>query len=166
MFKKLQIVTLLNMEIYQIHYSKAANFFKSADHLLYVTLPVVKDVKLVATILDNIYFSLAHGMDSVLEYERYHKRILPLTNNFDSRLDIFRKKIIGIYGFAKEEADFIAEIKKLRDDRKDASMEFIRSGKFIICSENYRMKTITIEEIKKYLSTTKNFLLKADKTIK
>jgi len=154
------------MEIHQTHYDKAINFFKSADHLIYVTLPVVKDIKLVATILDNVYFSLVHGMDAVLEYERYHKRILPMANNFDLRLDTFRKKIVGNHEFTKEESDFIVEIKKLRDDRKDASMEFTRGGKLVICSEGYRMKTISIDEIKKYLSTTRNFLLKVNKTIK
>ncbi|MBI2508400.1 hypothetical protein HYV89_05625 [Candidatus Woesearchaeota archaeon] len=154
------------MEIYQTHYSKAASFFKSADHLLYVTMPVVKDVKLVATVLDNIYFSLAHGMDSILEFERYYKRLMPIANNFDLRLEVFSEKVAANYGFTKEETDFINEIKKLRDDRKNASMEFTRSGKLIICSESYRMKTISIEEIKKYLSTTKNFLLKVDKIIK
>jgi hypothetical protein len=154
------------MEIHQTHYSKAINFFKSADHLLYVTLPVVKDVKLVATILDNVYFSLAHGMDAVLEYERYHKRILPMADNFELRLDTFRKKIVGNHEFIKEESDLIAGIKKPRDDRKDANMEFTRGGKLVICSEGYRMKTISIDEIKKYLSTTRNFLLKVNKTIK
>ena len=166
MFKKMQSPPVLAMENYQEHYSKATGFFKSADHLMYVTFPVIKDVKLVTTILDNIYFALAHGMDSVLEYERHHKRIMPLANNFELRLDVFGNKVGGGYGFVKEEIDLIANVKKLRDDRKNATMEFTRQGKFIICSEGYRMKTISIEEIKKYLSTTRSFLLKVDKAIK
>ncbi len=154
------------MELYQNRFKKAADYFKTADHLVYVTLPVIKDVKLIITILDNIHLCLVSSMDAVLEYERHYRRILPLANNFDLRLDVFRKRVIGTRGFLKEEADFIAEIKELVDERKNASMEFTRSGKFIICSENYRMKTISIEEIKKYLSSTKNFLLKVERAIK
>ena len=153
------------MELYQNHYKKAVNFFKSADHLIYVTFPVIKDVKLIITVLNNIYFALIHGMDAALEYERYYKRVLPLANNFELRLDVFKKRVVGRYGFANQEAEFIAEIKMLMDERKEASMEFSRSGKFIICSENYRIKTVSVEEIKKYLSTTKNFLIKVNNMI-
>lgn len=154
------------MELYQNHYRKAVGCFKSADHFIYVTLPVVKDVKLITTALDNIHLALLHGMDAMLEYERYYRRVLPLVNNFDLRLDVFRKRVVGRYGFLSQDAEFIAEIKALIDERKEASMEFTKSGKFVMCSENYRIKTISVEEIKKYLSTTKNFLIKVNKVMK
>jgi hypothetical protein len=154
------------MENHQLHQEKALNFFKTADHLAYVTLPVVEDVKLMVTVLDNIHRSLVHGMNAVLEYERLYKRIMPLAENFDSRFDVFSSKIVGKYGFISDEMELIREIRKVLEDRKDASMEFTRSGKFVICNENYRMKTLSIEEIKKYLSRTKNFLLKVNRILK
>lgn len=153
------------MEPYQDHYRKAVDYFKSADHLIYVTLPVIKDVKLITTVLDNINLALLHGMDAMLEYERYYRRVLPLANNFDLRHDVFKKRLVGRYGFLKEDSELIAEIKALVDEKKGASMEFTKSGKFVICSENYRIKTISVEEIKKYLSTTKNFLIKVNKVM-
>ena len=154
------------MELHQNHYNEAVRFFKSAYHLIYVTLPVVKDIKLITTALDNICLALFHGMDAVLEYERYFRRVLPLANNFDLRLDVFKKRVVGRYGFASQDAEFIAEIKTLMDEKKEASMEFTKSGKFIMCSGDYRIKTLSVEEIKKYLSTTKNFLIKVNKLIK
>lgn len=153
------------MELYQEYHRKAMNFFRMADHLIYVTMPVVADVKLIMTALDDIHMALINGMNTVLEYERMHKRIMPLAENFDFRLDVF-SKVAGRYGFVNEELFLIREIKGLVDDRKNASMEFTRPGKFVICNEDYRMKTISINEIKKYLSTTKNFLTKVDNALK
>ena len=154
------------MELYQTHYKKAVDLFRSADHLIYVTMPVIQDVKIIATVLDNIRLALLHGMDAALEYERHYRRVLPLASNFDLRFEVFKKRVVGKHGFSNQEADFIAEIKILADEKKGASMEFIRGGKFIICSENYNMKTLSVEEIKKYLSTTKNFLVKVNGMIK
>ena len=154
------------MELYQLHYKKAVGFFKSADHLIYVTMPVVRDVKIITTVLDNVHLALLHGMDAALEYERHFRRVLPLATNYDMRFDVFKKRVVGKQGISIQEADFIAEIKNLVDERKGASMEFTRSGKVIICSEDYNMKTLSIEEIKKYLSTTRNFLAKVSGMIK
>jgi|SRR3989344_2923778 len=153
------------MELYQQHHSKAMSFFKMADHLIYVTLPAVDDVKLIMTALEDIHIALTSGMNAVLEYERMHKRIMPLTGNFDSRLDVF-SNLAGRHGFIGDEIYLIKEIRKLTEDRKSASMEFTRPGKFVICNEDYRMKTISINEIKKYLSITKNFLSKVNNVIK
>ena len=153
------------METYHDHYKKAVDYLKAADHLVYVTMPLVKDVKIIKTALDNINLALLHCMDAMLEYERYYRRVLPLANNFDLRFDVFRKRLIGRYGFMKYDAELIAEIKALVDERKVASMEFTKSGKYVMCSDTYNMRTISVDEIKKYLSTTKNFLMKADKVI-
>ncbi len=42
------------MELHEFYLKKASSFFKTADHLIYVTLPVVNDNKLIVTVLDNI----------------------------------------------------------------------------------------------------------------
>lgn len=153
------------MELYETYLKKAISFFKTADHLVYVTMPVVRDNKLFMTVLDNMHMALVSGMNAVLEYERLYKRIMPLADNFESRFEVF-KRMMGRYGFINEEAVTIWELKRFIEERKEAPVEFTRSGKFVICSDNYRMKTISIEEIKKYLSITKNFLLKINRVVK
>ena len=154
------------MELYQLYLKKASSFFKTADHLVYVTLPVVNDNKLIVTVLDNISMALSHGMDAILEYERLYKRILPLADNFESRFEVFKSRIIGKYGFINDEALIITELRKFIEERKEAPMEFTRQNKYVICSDNYRMKIISLDEIKKYLSMTKNFLLKINRIVK
>lgn len=154
------------MELYEIHLKKAISCFKVADHLTYVTLPLVHDNKLIITILENINLALIHGMNAVLEYEKHYKRVLLLNDGFEFRYEVFTKKIIGRYGFIKEDALLIYELRNFVKERKEAPIEFTRVNKFVICSDNYRMKTVSIEDIKKYLLKTKTFLLKAGKALK
>ena len=147
-------------------FKEAVRTIRRADHLTYMTLPLVKDNKLILVIIENINISMIHGMNSVLEYERYYKRIGPLPQNFNSRFDIFRVKLINKYGISTEEADLIRMLKENIEAHKSSPVEFSRPDKFVICNENYRMKTISIPEIKQYILIAKGFLKKIENIAK
>jgi len=153
------------MEKYQELAKKAFSNFKTADHLTYMTLPLIKDNKLILTILDNINLSLQNGMNSVLEYERLYKRISPLPENFIMRFDKFQL-LSRRYEIEEEELNLIKGIKSVIDNHKDSPVEFSRPGKFVICSKDFRMRTISVEEIKRYLVLAKGFLRKVDRIIR
>ncbi len=100
------------MEAYQLLARKAFNNFKAADHLTYVTLPLLKDTRLILTVLENLNLSLINGMNSILEYERLYRRISALPENLDLRLDVF--KIVGKrYNVTEEELNLIRSSKKI-----------------------------------------------------
>ena len=153
------------MEIYQELARKAFNNFKAADHLTYMTLPLIKDNKLILTILENINLALVNGMNSILEYERLYRRISPLPENFDLRLNIFRA-VGRRYDVTEQELNLIKDIKDMLNKHKSSPMEFSRAGKFVICNDNFKMKTIEIEELKQYLILAKGFLRKVDRVIR
>ncbi|MAG52972.1 MAG: hypothetical protein CMH62_03350 [Nanoarchaeota archaeon] len=139
---------------------------RRADHLTYMTLPLVKDNKLILSILDNIRISLMHGMNSLLEYERLYKRVSPLPENFNSRYEVFRDKLINKYGITDIEVELIRNLKDTIEAHKNSPVEFSRPDKFVICTENYRMKTISVQEIKQYILITKSFLRKVENILK
>ena len=147
-------------------FKEAVSTIRRADHLTYMTLPLVKDTKLILAILDNLQLSLTKGMDTLLEYERLYKRIMPLPENFHSRLEIFRDKLINKYNITNEEVELIRTLREAIEAHKSSPIEFSRPDKFVICSENYRMKTISVQEIKQYISVTKGFLRKVENIIK
>jgi hypothetical protein len=144
----------------------AIRSIKRADHLTYMTLPLIRDNKLILSILENIHLSLVQGMDAMLEYERYYKRISPLPMNFNSRFDIFRDKLINKYNITNDEVELIRSLKESIESHKNSPIAFSRPDKFVICSENYRMKSISVEEIKQYILIAKSFLRKMESTIK
>ena len=139
---------------------------RRADHLTYMALPLVKDNKLILSILDNIRISLMHGMNSLLEYERLYKRVSPLPENFNSRYEVFRDKLINKYGITDIEVELIRNLKDTIEAHKNSPVEFSRPDKFVICTENYRMKTISVQEIKQYILITKSFLRKVENILK
>jgi len=153
------------MEKYQELARKAFSNFKTADHLTYMTLPLINDNKLILTILENINLSLQNGMNSVLEFERLYKRISPLPENFPLRYSMFQQ-VGRRYEINPEELNLISSIKIILENHKNSPVEFSRPGKFVICNEDFRIKTISIEEIKQYLILAKSFLRKVDEIIK
>ena len=153
------------METHNESYSKAVSSFKMADHLFNTTFSVVEDYKIIIAVLEHLNHTLVHGMNSVLEYERLNKRIMPLTSNFESRYDVF-KKIFERYNFTQQEVDLIADLKGFLEERKEAPIEFTRPNKLIICSDNYKMKSVSLDDVKKYLSIADSFISKVDKGLK
>ena len=146
--------------------SGAISSIKRADHLTYMTLPLVRDNKLILSILSNIELSLTQGMDALLEFERDYKRIPPLPQNFHSRYEIFRDKLINKYDITSIEVELIRTLKNTIEAHKNSPIEFSRPDKFVICSENYRMKSISIAEIKQFISISKGFLRKIESNLK
>ena len=65
------------MERFKELVEKANRSLNTADHLAYVTYPVINEPKLTITILNNIYQSLLHSIDALLYYYYLFKK-----NNF------------------------------------------------------------------------------------
>jgi hypothetical protein len=57
----------------------------------------------------------------------------------------------------------IREIIEIEKKHEESSMEFIRKEKLIMMSDSLDIKTITIEDIKEYLTIAKNLFLKISK---
>ncbi|RMF06793.1 hypothetical protein D6764_01435 [Candidatus Woesearchaeota archaeon] len=146
------------MERFQIAREKARRNIQVADHMLTITYPMVKDPKLLLAVLENIFLAITNGMASVLYYERLFKKIPPFHDTFESKYNMFVAKIIPRYNIDKKILKIIAEVRDTILEHKKSPVEFARKDSFVICSDNYKMKKITIEELKKYISETKKFL--------
>ena len=136
--------------------------FAKADHLVYMTYPAVKEVKLLYTAVEALNTALLHSLDSLLRYERLYKRISNLPKDLNSKLLIYKEYCVHKYEFDPNISLLIREIAKIVKARKDAPIEFVRKNKFVICSDDYRMKVIDEKTIKKYLSLTRPFIGKVE----
>lgn len=153
------------MELYKELAKKAISSFRTADHLTYVTFPLVNDTKLILTILENINLALINAMNAALEYERYYKRLMPLPENFESRYLIFEDKLINKYNILQKEAQLIRQINYIIESHKESPIEFSRKDKFVICNHSYKMKTITMPEIKEFLTQTRSLITKVTRVL-
>ena len=146
------------MEEFQLASSKAQEKLKLADHMLTQTYPLIKDPKLLVAVMENVFLALTNAMASVLYYERTFKSIPPFVDNFENKFRLFKEKCTPKYDLSKKYSDAIAEVKEAVLAHRKSPIEFARKENFVICSDNYKLKTITIEQIKGYIDLTKTFL--------
>jgi hypothetical protein len=153
------------MEEFQVLRDKAQQKIKIADHMLFMTYPVVKDPKLLLAIVENIFSSLDYGIGALLHYERLFKRIPPFNDTYPSRLEMFRNKMVPRYKFNSNYVSLIMDVKGILSEHKNSPVSFIRKDKFVICSPTYTIKTIDINLVKKYIFETKVFVSQVNKIV-
>ena len=137
---------------------EALKKIKTADHILTQSYPLVKDTKLLLGVMDNLFLGMTNAMASLLYYERSSKNIPPFQDNFDSKFNMFRSKLVDKHNIKKSHIELLEEIKDIITEHRKSPVEFTRKDCFVICSDNYDMRTISLQNINKYLSGAKSFL--------
>jgi len=131
---------------------KANKSLEVADHLAYVTYPMVKEPKLGFTITEHLYNACNNAIDALLFYEYTYKRIENCQNEgFAKKMDIFKRTIAPRYNIDRKQLFII---------------EFVKKDKVIICNPDFDIRTITMEKIKSYVYESKNFLIKINSMLK
>ncbi|MBD3163787.1 hypothetical protein GF323_01175 [Candidatus Woesearchaeota archaeon] len=146
------------MEKFQELKERANKRLSIADHILTQTYPLVKDPRLLLSVMENIFLALSNSMGAILYHERLFKKIPPFQDNFDSKFNMFRAKIVDRYKIDRKHVELISEIKSIIIQHRKSPIEFSRKDKLVICNEDYKMKTISIELIKEYLLKSKQFI--------
>jgi len=145
---------------------KANQHLKTADHLTYVTYPLVKDIKLLLNIIENLNKSMTLGMEAVLRYDKLFKRISPYPDNFEAKFLVFQKSSVMRHAIKGEQVSLIEELNNIINKHKQSPMVFQRKDKLVISNHNYRLKTLTIEDVKRYLPNAKLFIFKVNNILK
>tara|TARA_Y100000310_G_C20694493_1_gene824579 strand:+ start:1182 stop:1661 length:480 start_codon:yes stop_codon:yes gene_type:complete len=135
-----------------------------ADHMIYMTYNVVKDPKILLSIMDNIFLGFSKAMNAVLQAEYIYKKIPSIPKGFEAKSMLFRDIALK-YDINDEYLKAMREIKETIIDHKTSPVEFRRKDKFVICSGDYKMRTIDIDIIKKYIKLAKEFISKTDSII-
>lgn len=153
------------MEKFQEEREKAQKFIRVADHMLTQTYPLLKDPKILLGVIDNIYLSLQSALASLLHYDRYYKRVPPFVENFQAMYELFKQKYRNKSGLTQEYFSIIERIQDIIIQHKRSPMEFARKDKFVICSDNYRLRTLLPEELKRYIEKSKQFVSIVNKMV-
>lgn len=154
------------MEIFQQHLLEAKKAFETADHLAFVTFPLINDAKLLLLITQNVQKALNNAMDALLSYDELYKRIPPLPSDFITRYEIFRSRIAKRYNIPRENIVLINDINSILIHRRESPIEFARKDKFIIASETYKLKMLTLNKVRNYVLETKKFIDKVNEVLR
>ena len=153
------------MEEFKSLVLEANRKLRLADHMAYVTYPMLKETKLLLTILDNIDKSLKVALNAYLHYERLYKRISYNPDDLKSKLELFDRSAARRYnlpGYTK----LILEVHLILKKHKEASVAFVKKDKLVICNGNYRMKVLEVADVKNYLSKAKPFISRLSNILK
>ena len=155
------------MEIFEQQLEEAKKAVKTADHLAYITYPIVLDNKLMLLIIENIYSALLKTMDSFLNYDKYYKRIPVVPEKIDEKISVFRSEICKRYNISSDIVLMAKDLKTITETRKNSNMEFFRKNEIVIVAEEFtRVKTLNLKKVKDYINATKLLVNKADSIIK
>jgi hypothetical protein len=142
----------------------AKRMIKIADHMIYVTFPILKENRLLIRILEQINNAIFTIVNTIMQHEYAYKRI-KIYNDTRINLETFESKCAVRYGIAKEYIEGIKQVLLLMEKHKKSPMEFVRQNKFIIMSENLETDNVTVDRLKFFLAIAKDLLKKADMTI-
>jgi hypothetical protein len=127
----------------------AKSLAESAEHLVFVVLPVVGDNKLLLRALESTNKAVLKNIEVVLKFEHMFKRI-DLTKNPGDNLDLFFSKCISRYGLNELEILGLREILKLGKRHKDSGFEFSRYRKVIIMQDKGEISELGAENMVQY----------------
>ncbi len=129
-----------------------------AEHMVNVTYPLVKDSRLLMAIAENIFLAMSYAMNALLYYEYVFKRIEHVSESFEEMFHTFKEKCVKKYSIKEEYIKMIRDIKDVIMEHKKSPMEFSRKDRYIICSDNYKLRSISIDQLKSYIPKAKLFI--------
>jgi len=153
------------MEKFQENLAQAIKNLQIADHMTYVTYPLINEKRLLLKIFDEIYKSIIGCINAILNYEYLYKRItIYKENNYN--MQTFINKCAKNYGLTNKQIKEIIEIIEINKQHKQSAMEFVKKDKVVILSDNLKTKTINLQKIKEYLLLAKELLMMTKNKIK
>lgn len=139
-------------------------YLNTADHLVYVTYPLVKEEKLILAALENLHNALIFAVEAILFYDKMYKRIGLYPDNFNAKLETFKLKCAPRYNFERGTVVLIQDVYELIQQHEKSQMEFARKDKYYIFDRDYvKMKAIDLPRIKAYIMDAKPFIEKVNR---
>jgi hypothetical protein len=145
---------------------KAKLQYDAAFHLLHVTYPLVRDPKLLKGVINNIVSSMEHGIDAVLAYERQLKLIPHYGEDFQSKFNLFRYKCVKRNKVSPDHMVLLQELREVLQLQQKCPVEFQRGNKYVLATKDYRLKTLSLQDLKAHVRQNKAFLDKIDQIIR
>lgn len=144
--------------------SKAEQSIKTADHMVYITYPLLKEKLLLKKILEELYNSASSIVQAILNYEALYKRIT--LQDKKTNLFLFKEKCAPRFNIIQTEIQTLLELLSLGEKYEASTMDFIRKDKLVIMNDDLRTESVDLNQLKKYLSSLKILLLKVRDKIK
>jgi len=150
-------------EEYEKSLKESIKHLQIADHMAYVTYPLVNDKRLLLKIFEEVYKSIMNSIDSMVFIEYPMKSINEVNEVFIQR---FLKEFGKNYGLISERISKIFEIVEMNKRHRQSAMEFVRKDKIVIMSDSLKILTLNINKVKEYLLLAKELIIGINEKIR
>ncbi|MBI2668400.1 hypothetical protein HYX14_01020 [Candidatus Woesearchaeota archaeon] len=128
---------------------KAHQQLAVAKHLVGVSYPLLKDQKLLIGAVHNLFSAINLALEAILQQDGHF-----VPDSFESRYALFTSK----HKAKKEHLELLLTIKELHDLHKNSAVDFPRHGSLVMCTEDYRLRTLAVKDVEEYVHRTEEFL--------
>lgn len=139
-------------------FHKIEKSLRIADHMVYITYPLIKDPHLLKNILEQLHSIANKLVEFILDYEIKQKKIksksLSLEENFSILLNCSSN-----FRISKEEFENLKELIEIGFKQKNSITEFTRKERLVFMF-NSKIQSISLEQLKKYLTNLKTIIKK------
>jgi hypothetical protein len=140
------------------HFNSALKHLRIADHMAYVTYPLINDKKILIKIFVEVYGALNDLITAILLYDAAVNN-LKLSKSPKANAQRFFE-IAKTYNITAKEVQDISEIMKTFQDYNKSAMEFVRDDKFVIMSKDLKTHSMDILKIKEDICLIKVVIVK------
>ena len=146
------------MDKFFILHKEAEEELKRTDHMLYVSLDLIENNKVVEQILTHISNAAFTTLESLLEFTWKQQKIKPFPRN--------RKVMLKIYsenpdiGLDPKFLIYLRDLNKIMEHISESLIKFKKGDEFTFSTSDHTSKTISKSKIKEYHSSTENFVNK------
>jgi len=128
---------------------------KLADHITYVTYPLVKDKKLFISAFQHLHLSMVYAVKSFLIHERLYKRIRSVPMDSGLQVRFFINTYSNFFNF--DSADWMLDVVRVAKNLETGVRVESKDDVFVLTSKLESIK-IDVPSLKKYLSLVKSLL--------
>ena len=152
------------MQDYNDQLTKARKELELADHIIYITYPIVKDKSLFLSAVTHLTNSAVSAIDLFLNREKDFKKILMLPPSTKLRAKFFAENYNCVYNSS---TDFWRDLMDMIEftESKPEKVEFEKQERICVLNENYKILRFDMEKIKKNIVSVKDLISKISSNI-
>ncbi|HLF54385.1 MAG TPA: hypothetical protein VI612_01560 [Candidatus Nanoarchaeia archaeon] len=145
-------------ELYLELLQQAKKQMHLADHMVYVTFPLVQETKFLLAILGHLTNATRCALRALLEYEFLYKRIEAYNKTITGEISIYKNHIEKRYNFDGKYFRLLQKLTDLEKFEKESPVRFKRGDKYILSTGEYKMSVLDVNTVKRYSELAKKFV--------
>lgn len=146
------------MEEYKTLIEDAYKEAKLADYMAYVTSKLVKDKKILISVLDHMNKSFTYSIKAFLSRERFYRRVPPLPSEAHLLIELFFEHCAENLNVEKNLKTIMLKINKAVNAYNDRGMLLERPSKYVFVGSDYELIDLKVDEVKIWLKQNIKFV--------